>query len=211
VRLGQEVQEVPRRIAVGSVAGQSPPTRPQAWARPAPPLSDGVVRLEPIEERFVSEFEALTHDPEVIRFTRVPARRSNDFAAGWIAGYVQGWAEGSRAGFAIVDVDDGAFLGMCGLIRIEWDASEAEIGYVVAPAARGRGTAGRSIDLISRWGLDELGLARIEAVIDVANEASLRVAERAGYRREGVRRSAYFKHGVRADVAIYSLLPGELP
>ena len=184
---------------------------PRRLARPAPPLSDGVVRLEPIEDRFVPDFEALTYDPDVLRFTRVPVRRGDDFTAGWIGGYVQGWADGSRAGFAIVDDDDGAFLGMCALIRIEWGASEAELGYVLAPPARGRGAAGRSIDLISRWAFDELGLARIEAVIDVTNDASLRVAERAGYRREGVRRSAYFKDGVRADLAIYSLLPGELP
>jgi ribosomal-protein-alanine N-acetyltransferase len=184
---------------------------PRRLARPAPPLSDGVVRLEPIEERFVPDFEALTHDPEVVRFTRVPARRGDDFAAGWIAGYLQGWQEGSRAGFAIVDVDDGAFLGMCALIRIEWETSEAELGYVVALPARGRGAAGRSIDLISRGAFDELDLARIEAVIDITNEASLRVAERTGYKRDGVRRSAFFKDGVRADLAIYSLLPGELP
>jgi RimJ/RimL family protein N-acetyltransferase len=183
---------------------------PRRIARPAPPLSDGVVRLEPIEERFFGDFQALTRDPEVLRFTRVPTRRSDDFAAGWIAGYVEGWEAGSRAGFAIVDVEDAAFLGMCALVRIEWEASEAELGYVVAPPARGRGAAGRSIDLISRWAFDALGLARIEAVIDVTNEASLRVAERAGYMREGVRRSAYFKDGVRADLAIYSLLPGEL-
>jgi RimJ/RimL family protein N-acetyltransferase len=201
---------VPRRLAAGSVSGPSPSTRRQAWARPAPPLSDAVVRLEPIEERFVPDFEALTRDPDVLRFTRVPTRRSDDFAAGWIAGYVQGWRDGSRAGFAIIDCDDDAFLGMCGLIRIDWEASEAEMGYVVAPAARGRGAASRSIDLVSRWAFDDLGLARIEAVIDVTNEASLRVAERAGYKREGVRRSAHFKDGVRADLAIYSLLPGEL-
>jgi RimJ/RimL family protein N-acetyltransferase len=122
---------------------------------------------------------------------------------------VQGWENGSRAGFGIVDC--GVFLGMCALIRIEWEAAEAELGYVVAPPARGRGAARRSIDLISRWTFDELGLARLDAVIDLANNASLRVAERAGYSREGVRRSAYFKDGVRADLAIYSLLPGELP
>jgi RimJ/RimL family protein N-acetyltransferase len=99
---------------------------------------------------------------------------------------------------------------MCGLIRIDWEASEAEIGYVVAPFARGRGLAPRAIELVSRWGLDELGLARIEAVIDVDNEASRKVAERVGYRREGVRRSSYFKDGLRADMAIFSLLPGDL-
>jgi RimJ/RimL family protein N-acetyltransferase len=169
-----------------------------------------VVLLEPIGERFIPDFEALSADPSVLQFTRVPAQRDARFVAGWIAGYVQGWEDGARAGFAIIDPDDGAFLGMCGLIRIEWDASEAEIGYVTAPAARGRGVAGRAIDLVSRWGLRELGLARIEAWIDVENEASLKVAERAGYRSEGVRRSAYFKDGQRADMAVYSLLPSDV-
>ena len=82
---------------------------------------------------------------------------------------------------------------------------------MVAPLARGRGLARRAIALVSRWGFDELGLERIEAVIDVENEASLKVAERVGYRREGVRRSTHFKEGRRVDMAIYSLLPGELP
>ena len=47
-------------------------------------------------------------------------------------------------------------------------------------------------------------------MIDVDNEASQKVAERVGYRREGVRRSAHFKDGLRADMAIYSLLAGDL-
>jgi len=178
-------------------------------APPEPPLTDGVILLEPISERFVPDFHALAEDPGVLRFTRVPERRDARFVAGWIAGYVQGWDDGARAGFAVVEPDGGAFLGMCGLIRIDWEASEAEIGYVVAPLARGRGLAPRAIELVSRWGLDELGLARIEAVIDVENDASQKVAERVGYKREGVRRSAYFKDGLRADMAIYSLLPGD--
>jgi RimJ/RimL family protein N-acetyltransferase len=182
---------------------------PRRLSPPTPHLSDGVVRLEPLDERFVPDFEALTRDPDVLRYTRVPAERGARFVAGWIAGYAQGWRDGARAGFAVLGVD-GEFLGMVGLIRIEWDQLEAEIGYVIAPAARGRGIAGRAIGLISRWGVDELGLARIEAVIDVENEASLKVAERAGYKREGVRRSTFFKDGQRADMAVYSLLPADL-
>jgi RimJ/RimL family protein N-acetyltransferase len=183
---------------------------PRRLTVPTPPLSDGVVRLEPLDERFVPDFEALATDPDVVRFTRVPAQRDGRFVAGWIAGYVQGWADGTRAGFAIVDADDGSFLGMCGLIRIDWETSEAELGYVVAPAARGRGVAARAIGLISRWAFAALGLARIEAVIDVENDVSVRVAERAGFTREGVRRSGYFKDGQRADMAIYSLLPADI-
>ena len=81
MRLGQEVQEVPRRIEA-----------------PEPPLTDGVILLEPITERFVPDFLALAEDPDVLRFTRVPERSDARFVAGWIAGYVQGWEDGARAG-----------------------------------------------------------------------------------------------------------------
>ena len=43
------------------------------------------------------------------------------------------------------------------------------------------------------------------------NTGSIRVAERAGFVREGVLRSAHFKDGLRSDVAVYSLLPGDAP
>jgi RimJ/RimL family protein N-acetyltransferase len=168
------------------------------------------VRLEPLDERFVPDFEALTADPDVIRFTRVPSSRGDGFAASWIDAYVQAWQDGSRAGFAIVDAANGEFLGMAGLVQIHLDMGEGELGYIVAPAARGRSVAGRAIRLLAGWAFREVGLMRLEAWIDVANEPSKRVAERAGLTFEGVRRSVHFKEHLRADMAIYSLLPGEL-
>jgi RimJ/RimL family protein N-acetyltransferase len=50
----------------------------------------------------------------------------------------------------------------------------------------------------------------VELRIDVGNEPSIRVAERAGYRRDGVLRSLHFKEDVRTDVAVYSLLAGDM-
>jgi RimJ/RimL family protein N-acetyltransferase len=175
-----------------------------------PDLSDGAIRLEPLGVRHVPDFEPLVLDPDVVRFTRVPSEPGDGFVALWLGGYEQGWDDGSKAGFAVIGVEDDEFLGFVGLIRFDWDALESEIGYVIAPSARGRGVAGRAIALVSRWGFEQLGLERIEAMIDVENAASLKVAERAGYRLEGVRRSAHHKEGSRVDMAIYSLLPGEL-
>jgi RimJ/RimL family protein N-acetyltransferase len=177
---------------------------------PAVPLSDGVVRLEPLDRRFVPDFEALTQDPDVVRYIRVPTERPDDFAEAWIATYVQCWEDGTRAGFAILDEADGAFLGMVALVRLDLDVAEGELGYIVAPEARGRGVAGRTIRLIADWAFREVGLARLEAWVDVTNEPSKRVAERAGFTFEGVRRSVHFKDDQRADMAIYSLLPDEL-
>jgi RimJ/RimL family protein N-acetyltransferase len=175
-----------------------------------PPLSDEAIRLEPLDERFVPDFEQLASDPEVVRFTRVPARTDSSFAATWVGRYVAGWDDGSRAGFAILSSDD-EFLGLAAIVDLDLAGRQAEIGYVVAPAARGRGVAGRALRLVSAWALGPLGLERVELRISADNEPSLRVAERLGFVREGVLRSLHLKDDVRSDTAVYSLLHGERP
>jgi RimJ/RimL family protein N-acetyltransferase len=177
--------------------------------RPVRPLSDGVVRLEPLDDRFVPEFERLAKDPEVVRFTRVPSVREDGFASGWVDRYISGWDDGSRAGFAVLSSDD-AFLGMVGIVDLDLAGRQGEIGYMVAPAARGRGVAGRALRLVSAWALGPLGLERVELRISSDNEPSLRVAERLGFVREGVLRSLHLKDDVRSDVVIYSMLAGEV-
>jgi RimJ/RimL family protein N-acetyltransferase len=62
------------------------------------------------------------------------------------------------------------------------------------------------VELLTRWSFDELELLRVELRIDVENTASARVAERAGYQREGVLRNVYFKEGARCDLAVWSRL-----
>jgi RimJ/RimL family protein N-acetyltransferase len=65
--------------------------------------------------------------------------------------------------------------------------------------------------MVSRWGFEKLGLQRLELITDPDNLASQRVAEKVGYRREGVLR-AHLKHpdGRIRDSVMFSLLPGEL-
>ena len=192
VWLRQEVQEVSR--------GLRPPSRP---------LSDDAIRLDPLDERYVPDFERLLDDPEVVRNTRVPSSPPPDFASLWVGRYIEGWQDGSRAGFAILS-SAAVFLGFGGVVDLDLDARQGEIGYVVAPEARGRGVASRALRLITRWALDELRLERVELHIDPENTASIRVAERCAYVREGVLRSLHFKEDIRGDTAIYSLLRTDL-
>ena len=191
VRLGQEVQEVPRGLAP-----------------PDPPLADDEIRLEPLDERFTEGFVRLLDDPAVIRTTRVPSSPPEGFAAQWIGFYRAGWEDGSRAGFAML-TPRGEFLGFAAIVDLDLEGREGEIGYVVTPDARGRGVATRGLRLVTGWALDELGLLRVELHIDPENTASIRVAENCGYVREGVHRSVHFKEDKRNDLAIYSLLPGD--
>jgi RimJ/RimL family protein N-acetyltransferase len=184
------------------------PITSRALAAPSPPLADDAIRLEPLDERFIADFERLMDDPDVVRNTRVPADPPSGFAARWVGRYVKGWQDGSSAGFAVL-TGDGSFLGFVALVGLDLPARQGEIGYVVVREARGRGVAGRALGLITGWALDGLRLERVELRIDIGNAPSIRVAERIGYRREGVLRSLHFKEEIRSDVAVYSLLSGD--
>lgn len=175
-----------------------------AIAPPQPPLRDETVLLVPLDGSHVGALEALGTDPLVQRFTRVPSAFGREDAERWLRTYEQGWRDGSRAGFAVTARDGGRFLGVAAFVALSLAGREAEVGYVVVPAERRRGVASRALALLTGWGLGTLGLARIELRADVENPASLRVAERCGYRREGTLRSVHVKDGRRADMALYA-------
>lgn len=172
---------------------------------PEPPLADDAIRLVPVEARHEPGFAALVEHADVRRYTRVPSAPPAGFAATWLGRYLDGWHDGSRAGFAI-EAPDGEFLGVGMFVRFEWEGRQGEIGYVVGPAARGRGVATRTLELLTDWAFSQLALERIELWIDVTNPASEHVAERVGYVREGVLRSYWFKEDIRRDFGIWSRL-----
>jgi RimJ/RimL family protein N-acetyltransferase len=168
-------------------------------------LADDVIRLVPLGPGHEVGIAALLEEADIRRHTRVPSEPPPRFAATWLDRYEDGWRDGSRAGFAI-ETHDGTFLGLGMFVRLDWDGRQGEIGYVVGPAARGRGVATRTLRLLTGWGFAELEFERIELWIDVTNQASEHVAERAGYVQEGVLRSYWFKEDIRGDFGIWSRL-----
>jgi RimJ/RimL family protein N-acetyltransferase len=103
---------------------------------------------------------------------------------------------------------DGALAGAVGLGLVGPDAGVGEIGYWVATAVRGRGVATTAARLLSDFGFETLGLRRIELGAAVTNSASRRVAEKAGFELEGVRRAGVLVDGVPTDDCLYSRLAG---
>ena len=169
-------------------------------------LTQLAIRLEPLGERHVSAVEEMLDDPDNLRFTRVPEPVPPGFAQAWLEIYEEERRTGTREAFAIVG-DDGEFLGLALAPKIDRETQTAELGYVVAPEARGRGVATEALRRLTTWAFEELEMIRLELLISVDNVASKKVAERCGYVREGVLRSAYFKQGRREDTEIWSRLP----
>jgi ribosomal-protein-alanine N-acetyltransferase len=118
---------------------------------------------------------------------------SEQEALEWIEQWGQGWKEERAAHWAVASRENDAVLGRVSLQRLNLMTGQADISYWVSPSARGAGVCSKAVDAATRWALGDGGFHRIELGHAVLNQASCRVAEKAGFALEGVRRKA-LKH-----------------
>jgi RimJ/RimL family protein N-acetyltransferase len=161
---------------------------------PDPPLAEGDLVLRAFSSADVPAIAAACQDPEIPRWTHVPAPYDDADARQFLMLREQGRAAGSELQLAIVSAGRGPLLGSVGL----------EAG------ARRRGVATRSVRLLSGWAVRELGMRRIELLAHPDNEASQRVALGAGFTREGLLRAYRERKGEREDLWMFSLLAGDV-
>ena len=150
-----------------------------------PSLRDGDLVLRPKHEGDVAALTAACQDPEIPRWTLVPAPYTEADARAFIASSEREAAAGKAANLIAVDAADGLLLGSFSLMELDRAPGYGEIGYWVAAAARGRGVATRAVRLLTEWAVTELGLTKIEILPHRDNAPSRRVAERAGYHDTG--------------------------
>ena len=184
---------------------ERPPTAPVSLPAEPPVLEGAGVRLRPYR---ADDLDVLVSsiDEETVRWlSHVPwpygveaGRGFLEFAAGsWLA---------HQAHFAVVDAASDVLLGGLNL-DIDLHHSIGEIGYRVNPGARGRGVATAALGLAVTWAFEGLHLARLDLGADTRNAASLRVAAKCGFRREGTLHRLVRRGEERSDDAVYSLLP----
>ena len=165
---------------------------------PDPQLAgDGVV-LRALDDGDASWITEAYNDPDIDQFiARTPPPRR--------------WASATDAEFVIAGAADAEALGLISLRIAERDPGLAAVGYWLRPEARGRGAATIAVRLVARWLFNELGVQRLELTTAPENVASQRVAERAGFTREGILRALVAtKNDGRRDTVMFSLLAADL-
>jgi RimJ/RimL family protein N-acetyltransferase len=161
----------------------------------------------------VAAITAACQEEEIARWLdMIPQPYTENDARTYIKQTKQGWRDGTGGAFAVGDARGGELLGSIGFRVVDGENAVVEIGYWTKREARGRHIATRALKLLSRWAILDLGAERVQLRADVRNEASCRVAENAGFRKEGTLRSVrYFpRQKRRVDFVMYSLLPNEL-
>jgi RimJ/RimL family protein N-acetyltransferase len=135
----------------------------------------------------VAALVAAHQDPAMRRWLTSTVETEAD-AARWVLTEQQGWTDGSRYAFAVLETQPGApgerLAGNVVLKDIAPGTPSAEVGYWTSAHARGRGVARRALDVLTGWAFDTFGhqgLERLELLHQVDNLASCRVAEKCGY------------------------------
>jgi RimJ/RimL family protein N-acetyltransferase len=133
-----------------------------------------------------------------------------DEVAGWLDGVHQLQWEGTGVHLMMLDRAAGRIVGSIGLFHIDFEIRSAEIGYGVRAGQRGKGYASEALGAVAGWALTEGGMQRAWLTANTDNVASLRVAQKAGFRREGTLRRAGLEDDGLHDLAVFSLLNDEL-
>jgi RimJ/RimL family protein N-acetyltransferase len=169
-------------------------------------VPDGELRLRRPDARDIDAIVAKCRDPQTIRWTTVPDPYQRSDAEYFVHEMGPGiWARGTGALFAIADRDD-AYAGAVELRISPVDPLVGDVGFAVAPHARGRKYCPAALTAVCAWAFTTLHLTRIEWRANVGNVASRRAAEKAGFVFEGTARGALDHRGKRVDAWVGALL-----
>ena len=170
---------------------------------PSLALTDGTITLRMLRESDAPHIALACDDPETQKWLPFPTPYTIEDANYFIDDIaVATLAAGTGIVFAVEWKD--MFVGCIDVKRAEWLNGDCEIGYWTMPEHRGRGFMPQALDILSRWVLLEQGFVRVEVRVASENYSSQRVAEKAGFIREGIARQAGRVHSGRVDLVIFS-------
>ncbi len=165
------------------------------------------VILRAIEEKDLPFLQEMINDPNIEHMTggsSFPV--SMDRQKRWFESYDQ-----QKELRCMIEVKNEATIGMVIVNNIDWKNRTAELGYKTkaAPGARKHGNVDDAIMGVLNFAFNEMNMVCIYETVLVYNLPSQRLAERCGFRKEGILRSRIFKNGERHDLFSYSMLKEE--
>ncbi|MEV6688899.1 GNAT family N-acetyltransferase [Streptomyces sp. NPDC051130] len=165
--------------------------------------------LRPFTPADEDEVYAAAQDPDIQRWTLVPSPYEREHARAFVGEIVPaGWREDTGYSFAVRVGADGPLVAAVG-VHVRGPGAY-EVGYWTAKEHRGHGYMTEALLAVARWTFTEVGAARLEWRAEAGNAGSRAVAEKAGFRFEGLLRAGLLRAGTARDCWIGALLPSDL-
>ena len=171
-------------------------------------IGDGL-SLREVDGADAEELHALieANRARLSEFMPWAAGQTPEDTAEFVAAAERQSSEGTAVHTAIVEGE--RIVGIVGVHVLDWDNSTLSLGYWIGDEHEGRGVALRAVRALCEHGFSEWGLNRIEIRAAEENSRSQRLAERLGFRQEGLLREAQIVNGETRDLRLYAVLADE--
>jgi [ribosomal protein S5]-alanine N-acetyltransferase len=177
---------------------------------PFPVLRTGRLLLRKMEPSDAEDMLFLRSDPAIMKYLdREPIHTVGE-AALFIRQITDSLTRNEGITWGISLHDDPRLIGTIGFWRLMKEHYRAEIGYLLHPAYWGKGLVSEAITVAMNYGFDVMKLHSVEANVNPANKASVRILEKAGFVQEAYFRENYFFKGRFLDTLIFSKLAPQL-
>lgn len=171
-----------------------------------PTLETERLILREITEADTAGIFACFSNKEVTRYYGQEPLKNEEDAKGFVDFFAQSYREkrGIRWGIELKSTRE--FIGTIGFNALSLKHKRAEIGYELLPQHWRKGYATEVITKVLEFGLNDLGLTRIGAVVFVENIASNQLLLSLGFEKEGVLKQYMYQNGIAHDTYVYGLL-----
>ncbi|MEC5179310.1 RimJ/RimL family protein N-acetyltransferase [Arthrobacter sp. CG_A4] len=180
-------------------------------SKPFPPLPLRTERLvlRRFEAADLDTFHAYHSLPETARF--LPGEAKSYTKSMESVGKYANFVFEKEGDWVCLAIEAADAPGLLGEVVLKWlpGPGQGEIGWSLAPAARGRGIGTEAAGALLKLGFEELGFHRINAKLDALNTASAALCERLGMRQESNQVDKWHYKGRWATEVVYALLAGE--
>lgn len=174
-----------------------------------PKLKGEKINLRRLKKSDASSINENVNCPEIARFTFIPYPNSLKETHKFIKKCHAGMRSKREFNFGMEEIQSRKIIGCIGLARVNLNFRHAEAGFWVAKKLWGQGIGKEAVNLILKFGFDQLGLNRIYARVMHPNTASAHLLESIGFVREGVMRESVWRENQWWDFLCYSMLRSE--
>ena len=174
-----------------------------------PNLTTNRLLLRQIQANDAEALFPIFSDEEAMQFYGHEAHQSLDDTRELIRQIEARYAQRESIRWGITLRDEDRLIGSCGFHHFDEDFHRAETGYELHRDFWGKGIMTEAMRAILSYGFTELGLHRVEAIIDIVNERSKGLLDKLGFRYEGNLRQRYYFQGRFEDEHYFGLIREE--
>ena len=166
------------------------------------------LKLQEITESDIEQIHELNSHPEVDEFNTLGIPENMEVTEKNVRSIIEEQKAESRKSYdwKIIRKDSGEFIGMAGITLSANRFKLGEIYYDLLPSQWGQGFATEVARALINAGFNELHLHKVEAGVATENIRSIRVLEKSGMTREGLRRKILPIRGEWKDNYHYAIV-----